>query len=114
MIGNENANKIIKSFRNSPQTYSETLTNKHDKEIRNDRYISPEETQKIIDNLRSINFSIKKEYQKIIKLLDNTPNQPSKFKIKNLVETNDESRGTYDIGNQIRFKVSILRPSLCD
>ena len=31
------------------------------------------------------------EYQKINTLLDNTPNQPSKFKTKNWVEINDES-----------------------
>ena len=36
------------------------------------------------------------EFQKIINLLDNTPNQPSKFRINNWVEINDESRGTYD------------------
>ena len=36
------------------------------------------------------------EYQKIINLLDNTPNEPSKFQSKNWVEINDESRGTYD------------------
>ena len=30
------------------------------------------------------------EDQKIADLLDNTPNQPSKFKIKNLVKINDE------------------------
>ena len=28
------------------------------------------------------------EYQKIINLLDNTPNQPTKFTTKNLVEIN--------------------------
>ena len=33
------------------------------------------------------------EYQKIINLFDNTPNQPSKFKTKNSVKRNDESRG---------------------
>ena len=32
------------------------------------------------------------EYQKLINLLDNVPNQPSKFKTKNWVEKNDESR----------------------
>ena len=31
------------------------------------------------------------EYKKIIDLLDNTPNQPSKFETKNWVEINDES-----------------------
>ena len=28
-------------------------------------------------------------------LLDNTPNQPSKYRTKNWVEVNDQSRGTY-------------------
>ena len=36
------------------------------------------------------------EYQKIRNLLDNTSNQPSKFRTKNWVEINDESRGTYN------------------
>ena len=31
------------------------------------------------------------EYQKIIHLLDNTPNQLSKFITKNWIETNDQS-----------------------
>ena len=31
------------------------------------------------------------EYKKITNLLDNTSNQPSKFKAKNWVEINDES-----------------------
>ena len=33
------------------------------------------------------------EYQKIINLLDNISKQPSKFRRKNWVEINDESRG---------------------
>ena len=32
------------------------------------------------------------KYHKIINLLDNTPNQPSKFKVKNYVEKDDESQ----------------------
>ena len=47
--------------------------------------------------------------QKIKKLLGNTPNQPTKFRTKNWVEINDESRGTYNEDNQIRFETSILR-----
>ena len=54
------------------------------------------------------------EYQKIINLLENTPNQPTKFITKNWVEINDESRGTYNKDNQIRFKTSVLRSSLRD
>ena len=34
------------------------------------------------------------EDQKIANLLDNTSDQPSKFRTKNWVEINDESRGT--------------------
>ena len=44
------------------------------------------------------------EYQKIINLLDNKPNQPTKFRTKNLVDVNDELRETYNKDNQIRFK----------
>ena len=32
------------------------------------------------------------EYKKIINLLDNTPDQPSKFKTRDSVQINDESR----------------------
>ena len=37
------------------------------------------------------------EYQKIGNLLDGASNQPSKFRTKNWVEINDESRGTYNV-----------------
>ena len=43
------------------------------------------------------------EYQKTINLLDDSPNQQSKFKTINWVEVNDESRGTYNEDNQIKF-----------
>ena len=33
------------------------------------------------------------EYQKIINFLDDITNQPSKFRTRNWVEINDESRG---------------------
>ena len=54
------------------------------------------------------------EYQKIANLLDSASNQRSKFRIKNWVEINDESRGTYFVNRQINFKTSMLRSSLCD
>ena len=54
------------------------------------------------------------EYQKTIILLDTAPNEPTKFKTKNWVEINDESRRTHNEVNQIRFKTSMLRSSLCD
>ena len=43
------------------------------------------------------------EYQKIINLLDNTPNQPARFRIKNWVEINDDARGTYNTNRQIKL-----------
>ena len=55
------------------------------------------------------------EYQKIANLLnDALSNQSSKFKTKNWVEVNDESRGTYNVHNQIEFKTTMLKSSLCD
>ena len=55
------------------------------------------------------------EYQKKQKnLIDNAPNQPSKFRIKNWVEINDESRVTYNAGVQTKFKTAMLKSSLCD
>ena len=53
------------------------------------------------------------EYQKIWKLLNHESNQPSKFRTRNWVEINDESIGTYT-SNDIRFKTTMLRSSLCD
>ena len=53
------------------------------------------------------------EYQKIANLLDNISNQRSKFRTRNWVEINDESRGTYT-GNSIKFKITMLRYNLCD
>ena len=48
------------------------------------------------------------EYQKIVSLLDDTANQPSKFRTANCLEINDESRGTHDGYSDIKFKTSII------
>ena len=48
------------------------------------------------------------EYQKMINFWDNTTNQSTKFRKKNWVEVNDDSRGTYSIGSKIKFKTSML------
>ena len=53
------------------------------------------------------------EYQKIENLLGSTSNQPSKFRTRNWIEINDESRGTYT-SNDIKFKTTMLRSNLCD
>ena len=52
------------------------------------------------------------EYQKIISLLDDTANEPSKFRTRNWVEINDESRGICNVSNQIKFKTSMIRSNL--
>ena len=46
-------------------------------------------------------------------MLDNIPNQ-SKFKVKNWVKINDESRGTYDYISDIKFKTSMIKSNLFD
>ena len=46
--------KITKVLKNSQKNNSETVTNENDKETRKERYISLEERQKIIDNIRLI------------------------------------------------------------
>ena len=54
------------------------------------------------------------EYQKIANLIDDASNQPSKFRTRNLVEINDESREAYNVNSQIKFKTTMLKSSLCD
>ena len=58
------------------------------------------------------------EYQKIANLLDNevasnTSHQPSKFRTRNWIEINDDSRGTYTDAD-IKFKTAMLKSNLCD
>ena len=53
------------------------------------------------------------EYQKIANLID-VSNQPSKFRTRNLVEINDESRGAYNVNSKIKFKTTMLKSGLCD
>ena len=54
------------------------------------------------------------EYQKINNFLNSVPNQFSKFKTKNWIEINDQSREVYDVNSDIRFKTTMLKSSLCD
>ena len=53
------------------------------------------------------------EFQKIANLIDDASNQPLEFRTKNWVEINDESRGTYNVNSQIKFKTTMLKSSLC-
>ena len=54
------------------------------------------------------------EHQKIVNLIDDTSNQPSKFRTRNWVEINDESRGAYNVNSQIKLKITMLKSSLYD
>ena len=47
-------------------------------------------------------------------MIDDASNQPSKFKTKNWVEINNESRGAYNVNSQIKFKTTILKSSSRD
>ena len=49
---NETDNRITEVSRSSTQNNLEKLADEHDKEIPKERYISPEERQKIINDLR--------------------------------------------------------------
>ena len=53
------------------------------------------------------------EYQKIANLLESTSDNLSKFRTRNRVEINDESRGNY-ANSDIRFKTTMLTSNLCD
>ena len=58
------------------------------------------------------------EYQKIANFLDNkvalsASNKPFKFRTRNRVEMNDNTRGAYSPNKQIKFKTAMLRSSLC-
>ena len=45
------------------------------------------------------------EYQKMINLLDNTPNQPTKLRTKNWVEINDDSRERITLRVKVNWKL---------
>ena len=52
------------------------------------------------------------EHQKITNLLDSIPNQLSKFRTKNWIEANDQSRRVYNFNNDIKLKTTMLKSSL--
>ena len=53
------------------------------------------------------------EYQKLANLLESKSDNLWKFRTRNWVEINDESRGNY-ANSDIRFKTTMLRSNLCD
>ena len=53
------------------------------------------------------------EYQKIASMLESTSDNLSKFKTRNWLEINNESKRNYT-NSEIRFKTTMLRSDLCD
>ena len=111
LIGNKVADmltSISKSLKNASKS--------DDKEIYIYIYIFTEKRQEIIDELGLCNY-ITMEYQKnqkVINLLNNTPNQLSKFRTKNWIKINDQSGGVYNTSSDIRFRTTMLKSRLCD
>ena len=54
------------------------------------------------------------EYQQIISSLDDRKNQPSKFRTRNWIGSNDESQGKHNVNSNIKFKTLVLRSNSCD
>ena len=54
------------------------------------------------------------EYPKRANLLHTTLYQPSKFRTKNWIEINDESKESHGTGSEMNFKTTTLRSNLCD
>ena len=73
MICNKVANKVTKVSKHSQENKPETDTNVRDKERPKERCISSEKDRKLLMTWDYFN-SIIMEYQKIVNLLDNTPN----------------------------------------
>ena len=82
-------NKLQESSAHSKNLENDNTNNEIEAPKR--RYISPEERQQIIDELRLV-WKYNNGISKHSKCLDNTSNQPSKFKTNNWVEIIDGSR----------------------
>ena len=125
MIGKKTVGTLAKTYDNritskitSAQDTSDTIPCKtedmgFDGKIPKERYISSGKKQQSTDKLRLIWYIIMK-YQKIINLLDNTSNQPSKKRTKNWVKISYNARGRHSINNQIKIKTVMLKSSLCE
>ena len=54
------------------------------------------------------------EYQTILNFLENTNNQSLKFRTTNWLQVNYDMHETCITNSQIKFKITMLRLSLCD
>ena len=114
------------------QKFFQRIIQKQMKKNYLERFMPSELRYKIFDNIRlntenyrwfkisiTLKYDIIMECQKLMNLLENTPNQLAKFRTRNLVEINDKSQATYnnnDVNNNndIKFKTSMIRSILCD
>ena len=91
LVSNEIADRIRKVSKTSQQSTLEIVTNEHDKEVSKQRYIYLQKKNRKLLIIWYQYNSVIMEYQKrILNLLDNKPNQPSKFRTKNCAEVNDD------------------------
>ena len=79
---------------------------------KNDIYLQKKDNKLLMNQDQYNNIIM--ECQKLIIFLDNTPNQLSKFRTKNWIEINYQSRGVFNLNSDIRVKTTILKSSLCD
>ena len=114
LIGNKIADKITSVSKKSPnELQNEKIeVGRVDPKDYQKRYISPDERKQIIDELRLAQL-YNNGISKIAKFLDSASNQPSKFRKKNWIEINYESKVVYT-GSDIKFKTVMLRSNLCD
>ena len=103
LVGNKSADKITIVSKIFPQNTVES-----ELEISKERYILPAKRLQIIHELNLL-CDIIIEYQNITNLLDNTPNQSTKFRTKNWVKINDDLQGMHNTNSQIKFKTSMLK-----
>ena len=82
------------------------------KYLEKDMYLQKKHRKLLIieDN---IVIQYKNEISKKTYLLDNRTIQPSKSRIENWVEINDELRRTYNADSDIKFKTLMMRSNLC-
>ena len=81
------------------------MKQKHQKK---DTYLQKKDNKLMMNSGQYNNIIM--EYQKITNLLNIASNEPSKFRTKNWVEINDESKESYNANSDIRFNVFFDQP----
>ena len=112
LISKKNSDKITNASKKSLSCLQNDDGNGEIKETKKDTYLQKK------DNKLSMNYgqykNIIMEHQNIANLLDNgASNETSQFRTKNWAKINDDSRGGYTTGKDIKFKTTMPRSRLC-